>query len=211
MNRNLTPRPIKAAGAREAHGRILDPTSGQLYVHMHRERGLSHRHYVLHGWQVRLLHLALSWPMRILYVIALVTWGWMASQAARVPFLVREVDTLRREAERLDTLTATLGALQARYEQVQRLMGAAQAAPESETKSKSTDAPAKSATQAGSAPSTSAAVSNPSTPAAAASRQDSTATKTPTKTPAKPDSTAKRDPQRTPPDTIKPPASGTLR
>jgi hypothetical protein len=177
VNRNLTPRPIKAAGAREAHGRILDPTSGQLYVHMHRERGLSHRHYVLHGWQVRLLHLALSWPMRIIYVIALVTWGWMASQAARVPFLVAEVNTLRKEAERLDTLTATLGALQARYEQVQRLMGAAQAAPESEMKPKNADATAKPVT----------------------------------KVPAKPDSAAKRDTLRTPSDTIKPPASGTLR
>lgn len=186
MNRNLTPRPIKAAGAREAHGRILDPTSGQLYVHMHRERGLSHRHYVLQGWQVRLLNLVLSWPMRIVYVIALVTWGWMASQAARVPFLVREVDTLRREAERLDTLTATLGALQARYEQVQRLMGAAQATPESETKPKS------------------AATATPPRP-------DTTATKTPTKAAVKPDSTAKRDAPRTPPDTIKPPASGTPR
>ena len=206
MNRNLTPRPIKAAGAREAHGRILDPTSGQLYVHMHRERGLSHRHYVLHGWQVRVLNLALSWPMRILYVIALVTWGWMASQAARVPFLVGEVNTLRKEAERLDTLTATLGALQARYEQVQRIMGAAQAAPGSETRSKSTDAAAKPATKTATSSAT-----NTEAPAVTASRNDTAATKTATKAIAKPDSAVKRDTQRTPSDTIKPPASGTLR
>lgn len=202
MNRNLTPRPIKAAGAREAHGRILDPTSGQLYVHMHRERGLSHRHYVLHGWQVRLLHLALSWPMRILYVIALVTWGWMASQAARVPFLVGEVNTLRKEAERLDTLTATLGALQARYEQVQRLMGAAQAAPESVAKSKSSDATPRAATKA---------PANPDASGGTTPRIDSAGSTSPAKTPAKADTTAKRDPQRPPPDTIKPPASGTPR
>ena len=199
MNRNLTPRPIKAAGAREAHGRILDPTSGQLYVHMHRERGLSHRHYVLHGWQVRLLNLALSWPMRIIYVIALVTWGWMASQAARVPFLVGEVNTLRKEAERLDTLTATLGALQARYEQVQRLMGAAQVAPESDAKSKSADATPKPAPRA---------PANPDASAATTPRVDSADTKSPAKTPAKADTTAKRDSQRPAPDTIKPPASG---
>ncbi len=204
MNRNLTPRPVKATGAREAHGRILDPTSGQLYVHMHRERGLSHRHYVLHGWQVRVLNLVLSWPMRILYVIALVSWAWMASQAARVPFLVQEVNTLRREAERLDTLTATLGALQARYEQVQRLMGAAQAKPETETKTKGADARV--------AP---IAPARPETGAAASPSADTTGTKSvpksPTKTPAKPDSAVKRDSSSTPPETIKPPASGTLR
>lgn len=203
MSRNLTPRPIKATGAREAHGRILDPTSGQLYVHMHRERGLSHRHYVLHGWQVRLLNLVLSWPMRILFVVALVTWGWMASQAARVPFLVQEVNTLRLEAERLDTLTATLGALQARYEQVQRLMGAAQAKPESDTKPRNGDVRAA----ASAAPS---AAAKSDAPAGPALRID-TATKTQTKTPAKPDSTGSRDSVRTAPDTIKPPASGTPR
>ncbi|MCC7002612.1 MAG: hypothetical protein IT357_10695 [Gemmatimonadaceae bacterium] len=203
MSRNLTPRPIKATGAREAHGRILDPTSGQLYVHMHRERGLSHRHYVLHGWQVRLLNLVLSWPMRILFVVALVTWGWMASQAARVPFLVQEVNTLRLEAERLDTLTATLGALQARYEQVQRLMGAAQAKPESDTKPRNSDVRAA----ASAAPS---AAAKSDAPAGPTLRID-TATKTLTKTPAKPDSTGSRDSVRTAPDTIKPPASGTPR
>lgn len=206
MSRNLTPRPIKATGAREAHGRILDPSSGQLYVHMHRERGLSHRHYVLHGWQVRLLNLALSWPMRIIYVIALVTWGWMASQAARVPFLVGEVNTLRKEAERLDTLTATLGALQARYEQVQRLMGAAKAAPESEAKSKNADASAKPATTPASSP-----TANTNASAATAPRSDTAETKTPTKAAAKPDSAVKSDVQRPASDTIKPPASGTLR
>lgn len=195
MNRNLTPRPIKATGAREAHGRILDPTSGQLYVHMHRERGLSHRHYVLHGWQVRLLNLALSWPMRILLVVALVTWGWMASQAARVPFLVQEVNTLRREAERLDTLTATLGALQARYEQVQRLMGAAQTKPEPDTKARNGDVRAAAKSDAPTGP----------------TLRIDTATKSQTKTPTKPDSTGTRDSVRTAPDTIKPPASGTPR
>lgn len=128
MARNITPRPIKATGARDAHGRILDPASGSLYVHMHRENGLAHRHYVLKPWQVRLLSVFLSRPMLALYVIGLLLWGWMASQAARVPALQTQVRELTKDAERLDTLTATLTELQARYAQVQQMLGAVKAA-----------------------------------------------------------------------------------
>lgn len=128
MNRNLTPRPVRATGARDAHGSILDPSSGSLYVHMHRESGLAHRHYVLKPWQVRALRLLLSVPMRLFYVVALVIWGWMATQAARVPVLTERVGVLTREAVRLDTLTIRLTELQDRYEQVLRMLGPAQAA-----------------------------------------------------------------------------------
>lgn len=124
MARNVTPRPIQVTGARDAHGPILDPASGALYVHMHRESGLAHRHYVLKPWQVRLLAIAVSRPMLLLYLLALVTWGWMASQAARVPVLQQRISDLRREAEKLDTLTARLSDMQVRYEQVQKLLGA---------------------------------------------------------------------------------------
>lgn len=127
MNRNITPRPIKASGARHAHGRILEPHVGALYVHMHRENGLAHRHYVVKPWQVRILSVVLSRPMLVLYVLGIVTWGWMASQAARVPLMQQEVSRLTRDAERLDTLTATLMELQARYDQVQRMLSAANA------------------------------------------------------------------------------------
>jgi hypothetical protein len=127
VSRNVTPRPIKASGAREAHGRILEPDVGALYVHMHRENGLAHRHYVIKPWQVRVLSIVLSRPMLILYAVAVVTIGWTWSQAARVPLLQSEITRLTREAERLDTLTATLGELQSRYEQVQRMLGAANA------------------------------------------------------------------------------------
>ena len=76
MNRNVTPKPIKASGARDAHGRILEPDVGALYVHMHRENGLAHRHYVVKPWQVRVLSVALSRPMLVLYAIGVVTFGW---------------------------------------------------------------------------------------------------------------------------------------
>jgi hypothetical protein len=65
--------------------------------------------------------------MLLLYVVILVSWGWMAGQAARVPLLRADVAALTADAERLDTLTATLTELQSRYEQVQRLLSAATA------------------------------------------------------------------------------------
>lgn len=122
MRRNLTPRPVKAAGARDAHGSILDPSSGSLYVHMHRESGLAHRHYVLNRFQVRALRALLSRPMLLLYVAALVIWGWMATQAVRVQVLQQRIGVLTRESGRLDTLTIRLTELQDRYDQVERML-----------------------------------------------------------------------------------------
>jgi hypothetical protein len=125
MNRNLTPRPVKATGAKEAHGSILDDASGALYVHMHRESGLAHRHYVFKPWQVRVLAALVSRPATILYVMALVMWGWMAVQATRVELLQRRVGELTRDAARLDTLTLQLDRMQERYDQVQKMLRAA--------------------------------------------------------------------------------------
>ena len=127
MSRNVTPKPIKASGARDAHGRILDPGVGALYVHMHRENGLAHRHYVFKPWQVRALHVMLSRPMLVLYLIGVLLWGYSWSQAARVPFLQSEITRLTRDSQRLDTLSAALAEVQARYDQVQRMLGAASA------------------------------------------------------------------------------------
>lgn len=123
MSRNRTPRPVRAAGATDAHGSILDPAAGALYVHMHRESGLAHRHYVLRPWQVRVLHVLLARPMLLLYLVAIVTWGWTASQAARVPVLRARITELTREAEKIDTLNAQLTRLTAQYAQVQQMLG----------------------------------------------------------------------------------------
>lgn len=135
MPRNITPRPIKASGARDAHGHILDPSSGALYVHMHRENGLAHRHYVLKPWQVRSLSVFLSRPMLAIYFIALLLWGWMAGQAIQVPILQQRIRELAKDSERLDTLTATLEELQERYAQVQQMLGAARTATPAATAS----------------------------------------------------------------------------
>lgn len=127
MSRNNTPKSVRAAGARDSHGNILDAGGGSLYVHLHREVGLAHRHYVLRPWQVRVASFVLSRPMLVIYFVAVITWGWMAAQAARVPLLQSEITRLTLDAHRLDTLSATLSELQARYEQVQRMLGAATA------------------------------------------------------------------------------------
>jgi hypothetical protein len=63
--------------------------------------------------------------MLVLYFLAVITWGWMAAQAARVPLLRQEISRLTLDAYRLDTLSATLTELQTRYEQVQRMLSAA--------------------------------------------------------------------------------------
>lgn len=127
MRARPTPRLVKATGARDAHGHILDAEGGALYVHLHRESGLAHRHYVLKPWQVRLLSIATSRVTLLLAAIAVISWGWMAGQAARVPMLTQEISRLRADAERIDTLSATLAQLQARYDQVQRMLSAATA------------------------------------------------------------------------------------
>lgn len=122
---NPTPREVKATGARHAHGHILDEEGGALYVHLHRESGLAHRNYVLRSWQVRALAILTSRPVLLVYLLAIVTWGWMAGQAARVPLLKERIVQLESDAQRLDTLSATLAQLQARYERVQRMLSAA--------------------------------------------------------------------------------------
>lgn len=127
MSAAPTPRHVKATGARDAHGRILDADGGALFVHLHRETGLAHRHYVLRPWQVRVLSVITSPVALLLIAIAVATWGWTAGQASRVPLLTREIARLRAESERIDTLSATLAELQARYEQVQRMLSAATA------------------------------------------------------------------------------------
>lgn len=122
-----TPRDVRATGARHAHGHILDTDGGALFVHLHREAGLAHRHYVVKPWQVRVLSFATSRPMLLIYLVVIVSWGWMASQAAQVPILRNEVVRLEEDAVRLDSLSATLSELQLRYDQVQRMLSAANA------------------------------------------------------------------------------------
>jgi biopolymer transport protein ExbB/TolQ len=82
---------------------------------------------VVKPWQVRVLSLVTSRVMLLVYLVGIITWGWMASQAAQVPFLRHELARYEEDALRLDSLSATLTELQSRYDQVQRMLSAATA------------------------------------------------------------------------------------
>jgi Tfp pilus assembly protein PilN len=52
----------------------------------------------------------------------LVSWGYFAIQAARVPLLTRRISHLEQDAQRIDSLQKTLTQLQSSYEQVERML-----------------------------------------------------------------------------------------
>ncbi|MBW3631228.1 MAG: hypothetical protein KY464_18325 [Gemmatimonadetes bacterium] len=54
------------------------------------------------------------------------SWIWVASQAARVPALQREIGTLEQEQARVVQLADALRRLEGQYEQVRRMLGADQ-------------------------------------------------------------------------------------
>lgn len=73
----------------------------------------------------------------VLLLVALVawlgmvlSWLWVASQAARVPALQREIGMLEKEQARVVQLAEALRRLEGQYEQVRRMLGADQASAE---------------------------------------------------------------------------------
>ena len=54
------------------------------------------------------------------------SWVWVASQAARVPGLQRQIGTLEQEQARVVQLADALRRLEAQYEQVRQMLGADQ-------------------------------------------------------------------------------------
>jgi hypothetical protein len=107
------------------HGNIFTPHAGSMMIHVHRESGLAHRTVTLKAWQVRALRLLMSkWFFAALGAGAL-SWSYLAIQAARVPTLIERVAYLQQDARRLDTLQHALVQLQARYDQVRKMLTAA--------------------------------------------------------------------------------------
>jgi hypothetical protein len=104
------------------HGNIFTPHAGSMLIHVHRESGLAHRTMTLEPWQVQMLRLFTSRWFLVALTIGLLSWGYFAFQAARVPFLKQRITYLEDDARRMDTLQARLGQLQARYDQVQRML-----------------------------------------------------------------------------------------
>lgn len=109
------------------HGNIFSRDSGSMIVHVQRESGLAHRTLVLRPWQVQALRVLSSKTFLAALAIGVVSWGYFAVQAARVPLLTQRISHLEQDAQRLDTLQRTLTELQDRYGQVQRLLTASKA------------------------------------------------------------------------------------
>ncbi len=108
----------------QRHGTLFSrgERGGGLIVHVQRENGLAHRTFVLRGWQLWLVRaLSRRW-VQVAMAVTLVVCVALATQAARVPLLTRRIAHLEEDQRRLDTLEQHLTTLQARYDQVQKLM-----------------------------------------------------------------------------------------
>jgi hypothetical protein len=116
-------------GTPRGYGNIYTPHAGSMVIQVQREGGLQSRTIVLSPRQVRLLRFFTSRGGRILAGVLAVVAVAMAVQAARVPLLTRRLAAFEHTATRLDTLERSLAELQKRYDQVQRMLGAAPARP----------------------------------------------------------------------------------
>jgi hypothetical protein len=130
-----------ATSANDGHGDVFATGLGAMIVHVQRENGLAHRTFVLRPWQVRLFRATMHRGVRLLAAVVLLSWGYFAVEAARVPLLTIQVQRMERDALRLDTLELTLKQLQARYEQVQAMLSAPATSGRSATPQNSSAAP----------------------------------------------------------------------
>jgi murein DD-endopeptidase MepM/ murein hydrolase activator NlpD len=104
------------------YGNLYTPHAGSMIVHLQREGGLASRTLVFSPGQVRLLRLVFSRIGAVLALAFALSWIFFAYQSTRVPALTEQLEALRDEAARLDTLQRRLDELQRRYAQVQGLM-----------------------------------------------------------------------------------------
>lgn len=104
------------------HGNIFTPHAGSMLIHVHRENGLAHRTMMLRPWQVQALRLVTSKWFLLALSVGLLSWGYFATQAVRVPLLKERIAHMEEDARRVDTLQLRLAQLQARYDQVQRML-----------------------------------------------------------------------------------------
>jgi len=113
---------LSATPLSEGHGDVFAQNLGAMIVHVQREIGLAHRTFVLKPWQVRIFRVVMHRGTRLAVAFVVLSWAYLALQAARVPVLTTRLARMEHDALRLDTLEATLRELQARYEQVQAML-----------------------------------------------------------------------------------------
>jgi hypothetical protein len=106
------------------NGNIFARHSGSMIIHAQRENGLAHRTIVLHPWQVQVLWLLTSRWVIALTTVVVLGGGYLGIQAARVPVLLIRQRQMEQNYAQLDSLQRTVLLLQARYEQVQRMLAA---------------------------------------------------------------------------------------
>lgn len=111
------------------YGNIYTPHAGSMIIHVQRESGLANRTIVLSMRQVHLLRRG-AYVLGGLLVVVVLSWFYLATQAARVPLLTRRIENMQHDANRLDTLRLALNGLESRFQQVQTMFGAAPKLPE---------------------------------------------------------------------------------
>jgi murein DD-endopeptidase MepM/ murein hydrolase activator NlpD len=114
------------------YGNIYTPHAGAMIIHVQRESGLANRTLIFTQRQVRLFRIG-AIVLGSLICFGAVSWFFLASQAARVPYLTRRVNQLQHDVSRVDTLQRSLNELAARFQQVQHMMGTASVSPASDT------------------------------------------------------------------------------
>lgn len=114
--------PSRATPKSDGHGNLFAANMGAMIVHVQRESGLAHRTFVLRHWQVRVARAISNRWTRLALLAMILSWGYLAFQAARVPVLTNRIARMEQDAVRLDTLEKTIRDLQARYDQVQAML-----------------------------------------------------------------------------------------
>lgn len=105
------------------YGNIYTPSAGSMIIHVQRESGLANRTIILSQRKLRFLRRGAYAAGALLLVIVL-SWAYLASQAARVPFLTRRLKSMQHDVRRIDTLQLALSELEERFQQVQKMLGA---------------------------------------------------------------------------------------
>ena len=118
----MTPPTTRRERPSNRHGNLFSRDSGSMLIHVQRESGLAHHTMTLRPWQVQILRVVASKWFVAGLAIGLLSWGYFAMQAARLPLLQHRVTVLEQDALRLDTLQLRLKELQARYDQVQKML-----------------------------------------------------------------------------------------
>ena len=107
------------------YGNIYTPHAGAMIIQVQREQSLASRTIIVGPRQVKVLRFLNSRRGLAVAAFFVLSWLGLAVLAMRVPVLSHRVTVLERENQRIDTLAVALRKLHRRYDQVQKMLGAA--------------------------------------------------------------------------------------